>query len=335
MAKPKSLHPKRGNNQRSRSSKYSRNASRISDSRKSSINSSRTPAYNSRNPRTSNTNISNSLIFAVNICKLVISKAIVVALAIIRTFIMLLKKDEPIGFGLNFRKIFAIVIIVLIAIVAVYSFTGSEEVVAKSVTIGSDDTGNVVRDGPYGDSDSENKIAIILGTHPRESEAHKIMYKALKDNAKNLNCCYYVYKINVVNDSNGFEESRMAGQKLAKKFVVNDIVNNNFTFAVDAHYSNGAWDVRRFVFTPVGENHISYNVANDLSNAFSWLSYYDPGSQASSPSYLTAPLNRFGVPAIIYEAYTEDDVNETYRNDVSLIKFLDNYNWENGDSKSI
>lgn len=351
MAKPKSLHPKRGNNQRnvrnsknlnslrnSRNSSYSSrasNSSRTSNSRVQNQSNSRVPSYNPRDPRTSNSNLNSSLIFTINLAKFVISKAIAVALTIIGVFVMLLKKDEPIAFGLNFRKIFAIVIIILIAAVAVYSFTGTSDSEVKSVTIGSNSTGNVVREGPYGDSDSPNKIAIILGTHPRESGAHNAMYKALKNNAKDLNACYYVYKINVVNGSSGFEESRMEGQKLAKAFVVNDIVSNNFTFAVDTHYSNGNWGVPRFVFTPVEENNVAYKFANDISAAFSWLDYYNPGSEASSPAYLTAPLNRFGIPAIIYEAYTEDDNNVTYNHDVSFIKFLDNYDWENVNSKSV
>lgn len=308
----------------SRNVRNSRNVSRTSNSR--------TPTYNQRNPRdsrSSNTNINDSLIFTINLAKFLISKVIIVVLAIVSTFVMLFKKDEPIAFGLNFRKIFAIVVIVLIAIVAVYSFTGSSDVEAKSVTIGSNDMGNVVREGPFGDSDSSNKIAIIIGTHPRESGAHKAMEKAIKNNSKNLNSCYYIYKINVLNGSSDFEESRMNGQKLAKTFVVRDIVYNNFTLAVDSHYSNGAWGVSRFVFTPVEENHVAYKFANDLSNAFSWLSYYNPGSQASSPDYLTAPLNRLEIPAIIYEAYTEDDNNVTYNNAVSLINFIDNYKWNN------
>ena len=339
MAKPKSLHPKRGNNQgNSRTLTRSRNRSNSSNSRNSRYNSksrydsrnSRSPSYNPRNPNQQDSNLNSSLIVALDVAKLVISKVVIVCLAIIRTFVMLLKRDEPIAFGLNFRKIFAIVIIILIAIVAISTFTGSDNVSeVKSVNIGSNSIGNVVREGPYGDSESPTKIAIILGTHPRESGAHKAMYKALKDNANNLTACYYVYKINVVNSSTDFEESRMNGQKLAKEFVVKDIVSNNFTFAVDTHYSNGVWGVPRFVFTPFEQNQLSYKVATDLTNAFNWIDYFNPGSEASSPAYLTTPLNQQGVPAIIYESYTEDGDNVTYQNDVRFIKFLDNYNWGN------
>src|SRR5690606_18355012 len=48
------------------------------------------------------------------------------------------------------------------------------------VTLGSSDYGSVTREGPYGNSSSPTKIAIIAGVHPQEAQAHLAFIKSLK-----------------------------------------------------------------------------------------------------------------------------------------------------------
>lgn len=233
--------------------------------------------------------------------------------------------------GLRKVVLLAIVLVVFIIIVSALGnmFSGSNDdnvIACNNTTIGSNGNGTVVKEGPFGNASSPNKIAIVLGTHPREIGAHEAMYNAINNLSKDLNSCYYVYKIKVTNDTTDFDESRMQGQTLAQEFVVGDIIKNNFTFAIDAHYSDGTWGVERFVFTPLENNTVANNTVTDLVNHFDWLSYYYPYS-ASSPAYLTGPLDGNGVPAIVFEAYTQDDNNLTYSHDIDLLKFLDSYNF--------
>lgn len=230
------------------------------------------------------------------------------------------------------RNIFLIVV-VLLAIFLVVSHipNGNDEVnqTTQSVTsLGSNSLGNVYKEGPFGNNDSNVSIAYILGTHPRESTAHKLMEKAFKEKADSLNCSYYIYKINVTSNPTDFDLSRNNGQQLANKYVVPDIIKNNFTAAIDVHYSNGYWGVERFVFTPNEKNAVSNQLGHSMANNFSWLTYYVP-PDPTSPEYVTGPLNDGGVGAIIYEAYTDDPNNTTLDHDRKVVDFVDKWAFSN------
>lgn len=236
----------------------------------------------------------------------------------------------------NTILIFCFIILLLIMIFTVNSNnhnqtvennTTIEEIVQPTtVMIGNNSLGYVVKEGPYGNTSSNVKITYILGVHPREKGAHRLMEQALKEKEDNLKYCYYIYKVNVTENPTDFSASRMNGQKLAKEFIVNDAISNNFTFAVDSHYSNGAWGVQRFIFTPNKENELSYALSQSIADNFDWIKYFTP-ENPTSPYYLTSPLNQGGVAAVIYEAYTEDNHNVTLEHDKELVEYIDNWNF--------
>ncbi len=159
------------------------------------------------------------------------------------------------------------------------------------------------------------------------------MEQAFKEKENNLQYCYYIYRVNVTENPTDFSASRYNGQLLAKQFIVPDAINNNFTFAIDSHYSNGAGGVARFVFTPNENNTLSSQIGHALSDNFDWMTYYTP-TNPSSPEYVTGPLNDGGVAAIIYEAYTEDNKNVTLEHDRQLVDFIDNWNFTGSESNN-
>ena len=53
--------------------------------------------------------------------------------------------------------------------------------------------------GPFGNTDSDIKIAYSIGMHPLESKAHKALFDTVNSKSSSLNYCYYIYKINVTN----------------------------------------------------------------------------------------------------------------------------------------
>ena len=169
-----------------------------------------------------------------------------------------------------------------------------------ATTIGNNSIGTVTIEGPYGNSESPVKVAYILGQHPRETNAHDAIYASLLNSSDNLNYSYYVYRINVTAESDDFEESRMNGQLLAQDFVVNDIVDKGYDLAIDIHSSNGGYVQDPYIFAPVSTNTIAYESANNISEAISYIIYYEPASY-SSPQYSTIPINDGGVPAIVFE----------------------------------
>lgn len=235
-------------------------------------------------------------------------------------------------------KMVGILIIAIILLFAAASLissldTGSE---IETTQLGNNSLGSVEKIGPYGNANSPVKIAYILGVHPREKGSHEKLEKALKSKSSNLSYCYYIYKINVTKDATDFDQSRINGQKLAREFAVPNIVNESYNLAVDVHYSNGAWGVASFVFTPNEKDNASYTLCQDLVKHFSWLSYYTT-EEASSPQYVTGPIENGGVPAIVYEAYTEDTNSTTIEHARELIDYIDNWDFENlkaKDSKS-
>lgn len=200
------------------------------------------------------------------------------------------------------------------------------EIVPTTVLLGNNSLGNVYKEGPFGNTNSDIKIAYIIGVHPREKGAHRLMEEAFKEKVVDSNYCYYLYRVNVTQNPTDYDGSRLNGQELANTYIVPDAITNNFTFAVDCHYSNGAWGVERFVFTPRENNTLSYELGQSIADNFDWITYYTPPNP-TSPAYLTEPLNNGGVSSIIYEAFTEDDNNITLEHDKELFEFIDNWNF--------
>lgn len=178
--------------------------------------------------------------------------------------------------------------------------TGLSFIQKPAKTIGKNSIGTVTVEGPYGNNESDVKVAYILGQHPRESTAHDAIYNSLLNSSDYLNYSYYVYKINVTAESDNFEESRMNGQLLAQDYVVNDVVDKGYNLAIDIHSSNGGYVQDPYIFAPVSTNTIAYESANNISNAISYIIYYEPASY-SSPQYSTIPISNGGVPAIVFE----------------------------------
>ncbi len=169
--------------------------------------------------------------------------------------------------------------------------------------IGNSSYGNVVKEGPYGNKDSRIKIAIIVGVHPLESDAHKAMIQAIQSDSKYLNYSYTIYMVNVTQDPDDYGKGRMNGQLLANKFAVPDIVNQKYDLTIDVHSNVGNWDKNRFIFAPV--NGSSEDIGKNLSVQLNWLSYYVPPNPTSTV-YVTEPLIKGGVPALVYETYHND-----------------------------
>ena len=181
------------------------------------------------------------------------------------------------------------------------SFTVDSTPLEKSVKkIGKNSIGTVTVEGPYGNENSSVKVAYILGQHPRESNAHDAIYDSLLNNSDYLNYSYYVYRINVTAESDDFEESRMNGQLLAQEYVVDDVVKNNYSLAIDIHSSNGGYVQDPYIFAPVSSDSVAYEAANNVTKAISYIIYYEPASY-SSPQYSTIPIDDGGVPAIVFE----------------------------------
>ncbi len=183
----------------------------------------------------------------------------------------------------------------------------------NSQLLGENDLGSVELLGPFGNPNSEIKIAYSIGMHPLESKAHKALFDTVKSKDKSLNYCYYIYKINVTN-YNTDDEGRMDGQLLAQEFVAPHIINNDYDLFVDVHSNkgtvSGTYEETNFVFA-VGKDEKSEIFVNKILDKMPELVYYFPSAQ-SSPPYITLPVEQAGTPTVNYETFCYEPINTTY-----------------------
>lgn len=208
--------------------------------------------------------------------------------------------------------VLGLIIIFTITVFTVYHFTPTKtapETSAFSIqNIGNSSYGTVTREGPYGNRESNIRVAIIVGVHPLESDAHEAMMDAITQNSNSLKYSYTVYRVNVTQDPDDYEKGRMNGQLLANKFAVPEITDQKYDLAVDVHSNVGNWEKNRFIFAPVAGSS-SETVGRNLSNELPWLSYYVPPNPTSTV-YITEPLINAGVPALVYETFHNDTATE-------------------------
>ncbi|WP_296869795.1 adhesin [uncultured Methanobrevibacter sp.] len=183
----------------------------------------------------------------------------------------------------------------------------------NSELLGENELGTVELLGPFGNPNSNIKIAYSIGMHPLESKAHKALFDTVNSKSASLNYCYYIYKINVTN-YDADDEGRMDGQLLAQEFVAPHIINNDYDLFVDVHSNkgmiSGTYEETNFVFA-VGQDEKSEAFVNKILNKMPELVYYFPNAQ-SSPPYITLPTEQAGIPTVNYETYCYEPINTTY-----------------------
>lgn len=214
---------------------------------------------------------------------------------------------------------FLIIFIVIIAGVLTSSpdtspATSTSSIEVTTEILGNESMGRVTKEGPYGNPNSITKIAYIMGMHPRESRSHNATMAIIRNNSKSLENCYYLYYINITQETYDYTMGRLNGQKLAYKYVVPDVNSDNYSLVIDVHASNGLYINTPYVFVPINDNK-SLNISKNLTDSLDWLYYFDLPNP-SSLEYCTLPIIENGTPTIIFEAYgtpnntIKDQVNE-------------------------
>ena len=195
----------------------------------------------------------------------------------------------------------------------------------NSELLGRNDLGSVELLGPFGNTNSDIKIAYSIGMHPLESKVHKALFDTVVAKNSSLNYCYYIYKINVTN-YNTDDEGRMDGQLLAQEFVAPHIINNDYDLFVDVHSNKGTvggtYEETNFVFA-VGKDEKSEIFVNKILDKMPELVYYFPADQ-SSPPYITLPTEQAGIPTVNYETFSYEPIEVTYDLADKLVDAIDN-----------
>ena len=194
----------------------------------------------------------------------------------------------------------------------------------ESELLGRNDLGSVHLHGPFGDKDSKVRIAYVIGMHPLESKSHRALFEKLTAKT-DLRNCYYLYNINVNEDSSE-TEGRLEGQLLAQEFIRDDIIDKKYDLFLDIHSNRGPqgpgdYQITNFVFAP-GFDDKSSEYMNRILDNMEEIVYYAPEFR-SSPPYITEPTAKAGIPTLVYECYSSEDFDLTCRLAERLIDVVD------------
>lgn len=190
--------------------------------------------------------------------------------------------------------------------------------------LGRNDLGSVHLHGPFGDKDSKVRIAYVIGMHPLESKSHRALFEKLTSKT-DLRNCYYLYNINV-NDDSSETEGRLEGQLLAQEFIRDDIIRKDYNLFLDIHSNRGPdgpgdYQITNFIFAPGFDDKSSEYMDRIIDN-MDEIVYYAPEFR-SSPPYITEPTAEAGIPTLVYECYSSEDFELTCRLAERLIDVVD------------
>jgi hypothetical protein len=196
----------------------------------------------------------------------------------------------------------------------------------STTPIWSTDIGFVQKWGVFGNASSKNKVGLILGVHPQEGNIHTAMWSAINTLSPSLkNCQIYVYyvRLGVSQNAVSRDQSRYLGQVIANKIVVPN-VDTSFKLIIDVHgnagnYINNGVMMKNFIFAPsqgtLSKNY-AFKIINKAPSVKAWMqlnkngTLYYPPSQ-TSPAYVTLPIAKKGVPALVLELYKAGTVTQT------------------------
>ncbi|MTK63269.1 MAG: hypothetical protein F8N15_01720, partial [Methanobacterium sp.] len=173
-----------------------------------------------------------------------------------------------------------------------------------SAVLGSTSYGKVLRLSPIGTG--TNKVAIIIGVHPLEVQTHVAMLNAIYAMSKSLkNVQITVFDV-IVYNGDDYSTGRSQGQTLANKYVVPNI-GTSYKLVMDVHGNTGKGGevysgYPNFVFAPLKDTK-SNNYATKIANSpytNGLINHYVSGT---SPTYVTIPIAKKGIPTIVYEQY--------------------------------
>lgn len=193
--------------------------------------------------------------------------------------------------------------------------------ISDTELIGSNDLGQVVKHtySHYGDSDI--KIAVVSGMHPREN-LHKIILPEVCKLLAVFNKVEIVnYQVIVTSDSEDFKLSRANGESLVHDYVVGDIDARDFDLVIIGHDHEEGYGEGYYIATPSMDSSsvgLAKNVSNDLG-----FNYYQRDiskeSVSTSISRVDNPIVNTGTNLFVYEIPENDFILFAFINSYRLL----------------
>jgi len=224
--------------------------------------------------------------------------------------------------------------ILLIILVVIVIFNLS--IMVSEVTRGPDNIYNVTAVGSNvngtvykieaGNMSSNETVGIILGVHPREHEIHeevnKTIYNITNENGtQNLTKRYVIYYVKTIDNLTSREDTRPAGEELANKFVVPNIVKDNPILVIDVHEINPDYEYSNFIFSLSNKSAKLDSYIDKLSNDVNLVEY--DFADGTSPEKVTIPIAQKGIDTVLMETSITDALTQKHQTAENLVRSLD------------
>ena len=198
------------------------------------------------------------------------------------------------------NKILIVVLVLCLIVLGVGLFIHSYE----SEEIGYNNLGNIKKITYSYFGESDHKIAIVTGMHPRETLSIDVledlsMFYALFNNVEIVN-----YQVTVLKDPKDFVVGRNNGESLVYDFVVKDISKENFDLVIIGHDHEEGYGEGFYIATPSMDSP-SILLAEKVMSELSDFNYYKRNTssipKSSSITKVNNPIVATGTPLFVYE----------------------------------
>ena len=208
---------------------------------------------------------------------------------------------------MNKKMQYQILLIVLVAIVVFNlaiifsSMMSTPDNDYNITTVGQNANGTVYKI-EAGNMSSNETVGIILGVHPREHEIHEAVnntiYNITSENGThNLTKKYVIYYVKTKDNITSREDTRPAGEELANKFIVPNIVKDNPFIVLDVHEINPDYEYSNFIFSLSNRTDKIDSYISNITNDVNLVDYqFDEGT---SPEKVTKPIASKGINTLL------------------------------------
>ena len=232
---------------------------------------------------------------------------------------------------MNKKMQYQILLIILVVIVIfnlaimVSEVTRGPDNIYNVTAVGSNVNGTVYKI-EAGNMSSNETVGIILGVHPREHEIHeevnKTIYNITNENGtQNLTKRYVIYYVKTIDNLTSREDTRPAGEELANKFVVPNIVKDNPILVIDVHEINPDYEYSNFIFSLSNKSAKLDSYIDKLSNDVNLVEY--DFADGTSPEKVTIPIADKGIDTVLMETSITDALTQKHQTAENLVRSLD------------
>ncbi len=177
-----------------------------------------------------------------------------------------------------------------------------------------------------GNMSSNETVGIILGVHPREHEIHEAVnntiYNITSENGThNLTKKYVIYYVKTKANITSREDTRPAGEELANKFIVPNIVKDKPFIVLDVHEINPDYEYSNFIFSLSNRTDAINSYISNITNDVNLVDYQF--NDGTSPEKVTKPIASKGINTLLMETSITDALMEKQKTADNLIASLD------------